>query len=803
MLLLNNTSLSLGTSIFLLTTAVTFVIYVSTTSSSIAGGDAGELIAEGCQLGTSHPPGYPLYTIIVFLVTTLGKLHYPTLTPAYLVNITSCVFGSITSGLISLIVYNLTGEASYKTATKKGLSLSIENVSRGLVSISTGLLCAFSPLMWQYNTSAEVFALNNLFIGLTVYVLVMYTLNPNSRSIICIGSFVSGLAMTNQHTSILLILPVVVYVFYKSSMLTKPKLLLMSALSFMFGISLYVLLPLFAITNPHAGSWGNVSTVSGFIHHFLRRDYGTLQLYSGDSSNSEGMIERTLSWTKDLVVHQICPFSFIFILLLGIMCGLQFVGDKNKSSKELSTKMKTTKKKKKKDMKDKKHKKMQAENNASSATWKMILFALVFYLGVFHSLSNLPLSNPLLYGIHQRFWQHPNMLVFILLGIGMHKATVVASCGSSSRLLALSSVVLLLPVTTYFQNYYMSDQSNNNYFRKYALSILETLPTNSLLIINYDQQWTSIRYLQECEGVRSDVTSINLSMMTFEWWQTKHELYETVSFPGTHYTRGNTVPWANGGFTFLEFIDANTKQFGENIFIGGRLNFEDATYHETYREEPFGLVRKIQSREASGTTESAESYRTRSLEVWKTIASHLSSDLPSKDKYPPTTWESTIRIEFFAHLVSRATHLLDLALEENDGSSASNVLTSIAESAAWLELASAWDSDTFAEQSSMKKNLGLAYMNMVRSKSDRFPVVEDIFDDAEIGTNGTESEAKHHTQNWWTDKDDNWKEWAATRWRHEWSAFLALPSSKAEPGYTQIQTIYDAVMSSASANSRH
>lgn len=46
-LLNNNTSLSLGTSIFLLTTAVTFAVYASTTSSSIAGGDAGELVAEG------------------------------------------------------------------------------------------------------------------------------------------------------------------------------------------------------------------------------------------------------------------------------------------------------------------------------------------------------------------------------------------------------------------------------------------------------------------------------------------------------------------------------------------------------------------------------------------------------------------------------------------------------------------------------------------------------------------------------------------------------------------------------------
>lgn len=25
----------------------------------------GELVAEGCQLGTAHPPGYPLFTLIV------------------------------------------------------------------------------------------------------------------------------------------------------------------------------------------------------------------------------------------------------------------------------------------------------------------------------------------------------------------------------------------------------------------------------------------------------------------------------------------------------------------------------------------------------------------------------------------------------------------------------------------------------------------------------------------------------------------------------------------------------------------
>lgn len=407
----------------------------------------------------------------------------------------------------------------------------------------------------------------------------------------------------------------------------------------------------------------------------------------------------------------------------------------------------------------------------------------------------------------QRFWMHPNVLVFILIGIGMHKS--IANVKSSSTLLALSCMILLLPFATYRQNYSVSDQSKNNYFNKYALSILETLPSNSLLLLNYDQQWTSVRYLQECEGVRKDITSLNLSMMTFEWWQTKHDLYDDVSFPGTHYTKGNTLPWANGGFTFSEFIDANVEHFGSNIFIGGRINFEDPAFSENYEEEPFGLVRKIQGR--SNTIASAESYRQDSLQVWKTIANHLASDIPCEKKYPQSTWEWTIRREFFDHIVSRATFLLDLALKEND-----RVLPSIAEAAAWLELAGSWDKDTFETQSSMKKNLGLAYMNIVRSKeSGSFPIVEDIFDnvrandDGQNETDAVESGGRRHMQNWWTEETNGessaWKEWATIRWREEWEVFLGLESAKTEPGYSQIKNIYDLVMNSsqAKANSMH
>lgn len=115
---------------------------------------------------------------------------------------------------------------------------------------------------------------------------------------------------------------------------------------------------------------------------------------------------------------------------------------------------------------------------------------------------------------------------------------------------ALTCFVLVLPFTAYWRNVEMMDQSGNNHFRQYALAVLDTLPQDSLLFANYDQQWTSIRYLQECEGHRKDVTSINLSMMTYSWWDVKRDLYDEIHFPGTHYTRGNSRPWLEGGFTF-------------------------------------------------------------------------------------------------------------------------------------------------------------------------------------------------------------------------------------------------------------
>ena len=119
------------------------------------------------------------------------------------------------------------------------------------------------------------------------------------------------------------------------------------------------------------------------------------------------------------------------------------------------------------------------------------------------------------------------------------------------------------------------------------------LPRKSLLLINYDQQWTSVRYAQVCEGRFPGVTILNLSLMTYKWWAHKRALYPGIAWPGTHYVPENSVAWSEGGFTFKEFMDANRKKFPGGIYIGGKLNYPNEAWDQTYTTLPYGFLGRL------------------------------------------------------------------------------------------------------------------------------------------------------------------------------------------------------------------
>lgn len=504
--------------VFTITAFVTLAVYLKTLSPSIAGGDSGELVAEGCQLGTAHPPGYPLYTILVFLVTKLGSwvgsiTFYPInsvrqLSPALLVNAMSSIFGAATSGLISSSVFLL------------GDSINMSSkIVRVCCAIVTGLLHSFSPLSWQYSVTAEVFALNNFFVAWIVHTAIRFAF-CRSRMLLYQGALIAGLALANQHTSILLLVPVICFVIYwaelyeafilypsqrrfKSVQRSRWELGRCAVVFLLTFSVLYLTMPLFSSYFPHAGAWGDVRSVAGFFRHLLRQDYGTLKLFSGNDQDSEGPFERIKLWSIDFATIQ-CNTVLVLIFAMSVLRFLQSVT--NDVLAEIL------------------HSKSRPHDRKKTVL-NMLSASLCFYLVIFHCLSNLPLKNPLFYGIHQRFWLHPNVLAFILIGDGLNN--IIYDILRRRRWFCLgekyasSFLIFTLFLFVYEhcrRNYEKSDHSRNTFFRNYASSILQTLPKDSLLFINYDQQWTSVRYLQECEHIRSDITSINLSMMSYPWW---------------------------------------------------------------------------------------------------------------------------------------------------------------------------------------------------------------------------------------------------------------------------------------------
>lgn len=137
-----------------------------------------------------------------------------------------------------------------------------------------------------------------------------------------------GFALTNQHTIILYEIPLILYILYIIRENITLNLLIQIGLYFVLGLSPYLFLYLNAIYNPKSFTWGNLSTIAGFINHLLRKDYGTFRLFSS-SEQSEGCLTRTLllikSYMKKAHISGFCFGMYIFLILFFIELVCYFV----------------------------------------------------------------------------------------------------------------------------------------------------------------------------------------------------------------------------------------------------------------------------------------------------------------------------------------------------------------------------------------------------------------------------------------------------------------------------------------------
>ncbi|KDO27984.1 hypothetical protein SPRG_07262 [Saprolegnia parasitica CBS 223.65] len=684
--------------------ATTLGVYGATLYPSVAGGDSGELLAEACHLGVAHPPGYPLYSMLNYVVMQLlpgGP------SKAWRAN----AFSAACDSLCAIYIY---------WATLLWLPPSYDRWMVRCAGATAAVSFALSPLVWTYAVGAEVFSLNNAFAGALLYVLLRFATASTPWPLACVGATLCGLALTNQHTIVLFELPLIPWVLWSLRATLSLRRLGLLSLFFVLGLLPYVYLPVTSFLKPQPGSWGDVTSIGGFVHHLRRGDYGTFRLFSTEKE-TEGLYERLALYFSDLVQRE---GSYVVAPLAVVGCVVSL----------------------------------------RHAAGPVVLAMYLVYIVGFHALANLPLTEGLLYGVHMRFWQQPNVIVFTYAGVGLGVILQALPTRPTWRLAIGATCAVGAGVGQYVRWHAICDQSSATFIAQYAKALLDPLPKNALVFINYDLQWTSMRYLTRCEGYRPDLTIINLSMMTYAWFGTKHALYPQLIFPGSHLVPASTSQ--GGGFSLLQLLDANAKRYRKaGIYLGGQLNYKDSDLLRAYTFVPHGLLDKLHptSMPVYRRLKTWHAQMTKTLQV---VHHHLPT-LPPPSRYSDETWEWTIARDYHMKRLSLATFLLDETIKANG-------------SIAWLaEAAKPMEHSLLSEPrqfwtDDLLKNLGLAYAYMVKSPETLPSEATDVLL-PHVGASVRDAA--------------NWKDRASARMLEVWHMWLQLPSAKRDPGYAAIQGI--------------
>ncbi len=102
-----------------------------------------------------------------------------------------------------------------------------------------------------------------------------------------------------------------------------------------------------------------------------------------------------------------------------------------------------------------------------------------------------------------------------------------------SPVLAFILCFSLVPVIMAKENWDDHDRSNRYTTRAHAYNYLNSCEPNAILFTNGDNDTFPLWYLQEVEGIRTDVRVVNLMLLNMDWHiiQAKRKAYESESLP--------------------------------------------------------------------------------------------------------------------------------------------------------------------------------------------------------------------------------------------------------------------------------
>ncbi len=248
----------IGTAVFI----TSFLLYFLTASRTVCFWDSGEFITAGSILGIAHPPGSPLY----ILLAKFASLKAFFLSAAQAINMLSVTFSAFSAVLLFYI-----SEMILKKLFEDKISVIIG-------STLIAFLGAFSYSLWQSSTEAEVYSGLIFFDLLIIFLTLKWAeiqKNYSHQNILLLIIYLFFLGF-GIHQTVLQIFPAIIFIIFYDRLINGNRKLYLKLLG-----SIIFLLSIYAILNP-IGMKFRIPILSklvfavftiAFLIYFSRKDF--------------------------------------------------------------------------------------------------------------------------------------------------------------------------------------------------------------------------------------------------------------------------------------------------------------------------------------------------------------------------------------------------------------------------------------------------------------------------------------------------------------------------------------------------
>jgi hypothetical protein len=434
------------------------VVYAATLAPALTfehhGTDGGDLIAAAKTLGVPHPTGYPTYTLLarLFMLIPLGTL-------AFRVNLLSAVSAAAAVGLVCLCAQLLLPRGRFRLP----------------VSVSTGLVFAFSPLLWSQAVISEVYTLHALFAALLLYLLLRWR-SGDGDNLLWFAGLVLGLGLGNHLTLVLMVPAVPVLLWPQRRRLCRVRLLVPTAILFAAGLGIYAYLPIAASRHPLV-NWGSPTTWPRFLWVVTAEQY---QQFAFGLAN--GMIPARLSRWAALLADQLGWWGLL-LALLGAprwwKCDRPFA--------------------------------------LFAMTWSLLVGVYAFFYDTNDShIYLIPLV----------------LLMALFWGKGTHYLLLQTSGLLSIWRKLVLAILLLLPIVSLAHHWRGADLSDDQSVTVYVNDVLDAVAPGGLVVVRGDQPTFSLWYALYAEDLRPDVTVVSGPLLAYIWYREELRLtYPHLAVP--------------------------------------------------------------------------------------------------------------------------------------------------------------------------------------------------------------------------------------------------------------------------------